>query len=73
MSDDKEIRNEEARSFPLGLKLVLALCFIGLLMLLFLFGYFGPQAGESFRERSDGLISHSRGEEPNRRVRIYRK
>ncbi|MBU0753726.1 MAG: hypothetical protein KJ645_01210, partial [Planctomycetes bacterium] len=45
--------------FPLGIKLALALLCVALIMVAFLFGYFGPEARQSFEERSDRLIMMS--------------
>jgi signal transduction histidine kinase len=59
------IRNKETKAgqgprLPLGLKLALALLFAAFLLVVFLFGYFGPSARSSFLERSHGLIQSSR-------------
>ncbi len=45
--------------FSLGLKLAAALLFAALLMLVFLFGYFGPAAKVAFLDRGSGLIESS--------------
>ncbi|MHC4943154.1 MAG: sensor histidine kinase [Planctomycetota bacterium] len=60
MNRDADSRNGGALRFPLGLKLALVLFVAALIMLAILFGYFGPDAKQSFLERSDILISLSR-------------
>jgi signal transduction histidine kinase len=59
MGEAKNVPSRGPR-FPLGLKLAAALLSAVLLMLAFLFFYFGPHATESFLEGSDGLIGLSR-------------
>jgi signal transduction histidine kinase len=56
MTANLERNSNNNRTFPLGLKLTLALLMVAAVMILFLFGYFGPHAREGFLQRSDGLI-----------------
>jgi two-component system NtrC family sensor kinase len=56
------MQSEPRLRYPLGLKLALALLGIAVLLLVFLFGYFGPFATKSFITRSSTLIDRSREE-----------
>lgn len=53
-------RSERGLRFPLSWKLSLALLTVAFLMVVFLFGYFGPHTTKSFLECSNGLIVLSR-------------
>lgn len=46
--------------FPLSAKLLVVMLIAALLMAVFLYGYFGPRADESFTGRTDTLIDQSR-------------
>ncbi|MFH1998374.1 MAG: HAMP domain-containing protein, partial [Planctomycetota bacterium] len=60
MGNKTDFESSSRLRLPLGVKLVGALLAVAIIMLGFLFGYFGPHANESFLEGSNGLIDLSR-------------